>query len=65
MLYRDQKQVLHSQLADYIQSLPTSIMSKEQIETEIDKLRDHIMIGEDVETEEELPFKQKYGIIVK
>jgi hypothetical protein len=40
-------------------------MSKEQIETEIDKLRDHILIGEDCQTEEELPFKQKYGIIVK
>lgn len=65
MLYRDQKQVLHQQLADYIQSLPSSVMSKEQIEIEIDKLRDHILIGEDVQTEEELPFKQKYGIIVK
>lgn len=29
MLYRDQKQVLHQQLADYIQSLPSSIMSQE------------------------------------
>lgn len=29
MLFRDQKQVLHQQLADFIQSLPSSIMNKE------------------------------------
>lgn len=40
-------------------------MNKEQIEIEIDKLRDHICIGEDCSNERELPFKQKYGIIVK
>lgn len=52
-------------MANYMLSLPAVVMTKEQIDIEIDKLRDHILIGEDVKSEEELPFKQKYGIIVK
>ena len=40
-------------------------MDIKQIELEIHKIRDHILIGEDVKHEKDLPFKQKYGIIVK
>lgn len=65
MLYKDQKKVLHQQLAVYIQSLPSTLMEQKQIELEIIKLREHILIGEDVQSEKELPFKQQYGIIVK
>jgi len=65
MLYRDQKKVLHQQLAEYMQSLPSSVMDMKQIDLEIHKIRDHILIGEDVKHEKDLPFKQKYGIIVK
>jgi hypothetical protein len=65
MLYRDQKQVLHQQLADHLQSLPLSVTGRGHIDLEIDKIKEHILIGEDVKSYEDLPFKQKYGIIVK
>jgi len=65
MLYRDQKKVLHQQMAEYMCSLPSSVMDQNQIELEIHKIRDHILIGEDIKHEKDLPFKQKYGIIVK
>jgi hypothetical protein len=65
MLYRDQKKVLHQQMAEYMCSLPSSVMDQTQIDLEIHKIRDHILIGEDVKHEKDLPFKQKYGIIVK
>ena len=65
MLYKDQKKVLHQQLAVFIQSLPSTLMEQKQIELEIIKLREHILIGEDVQSEKELPFKQQYGLIVK
>ena len=59
MLYRDQKQVLHSQMADFLLSLPSAIMTKVQIDIEIERLRLHILMGEDVKLEDDLPFKQK------
>ena len=65
MLFSGQKRVLHQQLAEHMQSLPSSIMDQKNIDLEIEKIRDHILIGEDVKHEKDLPFKQKYGIIVK
>ena len=57
MLYKDQKKVLHQQLAEHIQSLPSGVMDIEAISLEIDKLRAHILMGEDVKDECDLPFK--------
>jgi hypothetical protein len=40
-------------------------MDTATINLEIERLRQHILIGEDVKDESDLPFKQKYGLIVK
>lgn len=57
MLFKDQKQYLHSQLAEYLQSLPTSVLDPHQSELELLKLRDHVMIGEDIQDFKDLPLK--------
>ena len=57
MLYKDQKKVLHQQLAEHIQSLPSGVMDLDAISLDIDKLRAHILMGEDVKDESDLPFK--------
>ena len=65
MLYKDQKQVLHRQLAEHLQSLPVSYMDQKQIELEMMKLKDHCLKGEDVQDASDLPFKHKQGLIIK
>ena len=40
-------------------------MDIHQIEIEIERIRDHLFIAEDVKSDKDLPFKQKYGIIIK
>ena len=40
-------------------------MDQKQIELEMLKLKDHILKGEDVTNESELPFKHKQGLIIK
>ena len=43
-------------------SLPVSYMDQQKIDIELTKLRDHIMKGEDVTEESELPYKHKQGL---
>ena len=44
-------------MADFLLSLPSAVMNKVQIDIEIDRLREHILMGEDVKLEDDLPFK--------
>jgi hypothetical protein len=46
-------------------SQPVSYMDQQGIDIELSKLRDHIMIGEDVTQAEDLPYKHKQGLIIK
>ena len=65
MLFKDQKQPLHQNLAKHLQSLPSPMMDQALIDIELEKLKDHIMIGQDVKYEEDLPFQHLQGIIIK
>ena len=63
MLYRVQKKGLHQLFVQYIQDNPNEIDSDPEKESEI--LLSHILLGEDLQAENEVPSKAKQGLIVK
>jgi hypothetical protein len=63
MLYRAQKKGIHQLVVQYIQDNPNSIDNDPEIEA--DKLLNHILMAEDLDSEDKVPFKSKQGLIVK
>ena len=63
MLYRDQKKGLHELMAQFIQNNPSTFDSDPEVEAE--KLLNHILISEDIDSEDKVPFKSKQALIVK
>lgn len=63
MLYRDQKKGLHQLMSQFIQNNPNSIDNDPEVEAE--KLLNHILNAEDLQREDQVPFKAKQGLIVK
>lgn len=50
-------------MVTYIQDNPNSIDNDPEIEA--DKLLNHILLAEDLDSEDQVPFKSKQGLIVK
>ena len=63
MLYRAQKKGLHQLMVQYIQNNPNQFDNEQ--DEEVEKLVNHILVAEDFESEEKVPYKQKQGLIIK
>lgn len=63
MLYRAQKKGLHQLMVQYIQNHPNALDNDP--EQEADKLLGHILIAEDLDSEDKIPSKSRQGLIVK
>ena len=69
ILYRDQKKGMHGGVAEYMQQEAPKLNHKCdpfcEPDVRADILKTHMMIAQDRLTEEDLPFNQRVGLIVK
>ena len=63
MLYRAQKKGLHQLMVQFIQSHPGALDADPDQEAE--KLLGHILVAEDLDSEDKVPSKAKQGLVVK
>jgi hypothetical protein len=63
LLYRECKQQLHTAVADYLQNSAPSFHQDPEVEAE--KLKQHLLLAQDIKSEDQLSYQSKTGLIVR